>query len=250
MGQVKARRIRPPQIVQSRPERRIVLILSLLALASAGWIVLALSLTRPIQHNEMVLIEPEFKSEDLSKLEQISTQRREETEVLEHRLRTLRQEHQDEIEATREAQASIRQLQAENAELRSQLDFLTQLLGGDDGSIAISDLALSPTGDNAVRYWFKVSRTDTGEALISGEVRLEVRGQQEGETRYFGLADLTANQRSGHRLGFRNFQEIDGTMELPPDFEPEELLVIVIPDNSSTEGAQRQFDWRAQMEDD
>lgn len=240
MGQVKARRIRPPQIVQPHPSRRIALMLLVLAVALIGWALLVFDLPRRLE------VEPV----DLPKLKQERTQIDEETLVLEQRLQALRQDHRQELDTARALQSRLEQLQEDNARLRSQLDFLTELLGGDDGPIEISDLALSAMEDDGVRYWFKVSRTDADETLINGQVHLEVRGQQQGETRYFGLADLTEDQRSGHRLGFRHFQEIDGTMRLPPDFEPQELLVIVVPEDPSiTAGARRQFNWPLQMED-
>lgn len=250
MGQVKVRRIRRPHIIDSRPTGRLGLALLLVAVALGSWAYLALDLTDASSPLPSAPLAEPVKSEDLTQLEQTRASLEGETARLEQRLQTLAQDRRAESKAVREAQERIRALQTDNARLRSQVAFLTQLFGGDDGPIDISDLALSRESEDSFRYWFKVSRTDAGTQMLTGQVRLQLRGQLDGEERYLSLGELTEDSRDGHRLGFRHFQEIDGTLKLPQDFQPEELLVVVVPDDKATGGARRQFEWRISQDSD
>ncbi len=243
MGQVKVRRIRRPHIIDGRPTGRLGLAIFLVAVALGSWGYLALDLARQQPPAASLPNVEQLAPPDLTDLEQQRLALTDQASGLERRIKTLTEDHQSERVAVREAQSKIEQLQSENAKLRGQLAFLTQLFGGDGGPIAISDLALASEGENAVRYWFKVSRTDAGETMLTGQVHLQVRGLLDGEERYFSLAELSENGRDGHRLGFRNFQEIDGTLRLPEGFQPDELLVIVAPQDKAIGGAKRQFDW-------
>ncbi|WP_328986919.1 DUF6776 family protein [Thiorhodovibrio winogradskyi] len=254
MGQVKVRRIRRPHIIDTRPTGRLGLALILVAIAFASWAYLLLDLTgeqSPETSGSPETSERETRppsdqadATELQELEQRRLALAQNNAELEQRLRTLSQYQQTESNAEREAQETIRQLQSENAKLRSQIAFLSQLFGGDDGPIEISDLALSSAGENRVRYWFKIARTKAEKNMITGQARVQLRGQMAEGERYFSLSELTADGRDGHRLGFRHFQEIDGTLTLPPGFEPEELLVIVVPDDTTMGGARRQFEWK------
>lgn len=252
MGQVKVRRIRRPHIIDSRPTGRLGLLLVLLVVALGSWGYLALDLAReqptsikvPAPANEPV------KPSDLDSIEENRATLADETAKLEQRLQSLSEDREAQSEAVRQAQDEIRQLQSENAKLRSQIAFLTQLFGGDDGPITISDLALSSEGEGSVRYWFKVSRTNADEDMLTGQVRMQLRGTIDDQERYFSLSELTENGDDGHRLGFRHFQEIDGTIKLPQNFLPEELLVIVVPDDKAKGGARRQFEWKLSEEPD
>ncbi|MBK5970939.1 MULTISPECIES: DUF6776 family protein [Thiorhodovibrio] len=258
MGQVKVRRIRQPHIIDSRPTGRLGLALLLVAVALGSWAYLAFDLTGetpfvpkwPVEQAVEQPAEQPVEPADLTELKQTREALQDETAQLEQRLQTLTKDHQEENKAVREAQERIRVLQTENAQLRSQVAFLTQLFGGDDGPLDISDLALSRESDNRFRYWFKVSRTNASTDMLTGQVRLQLRGQLQGEERYFSLDELTDDSRDSHRLGFRHFQEIDGTLQLPQDFQPEELLVVVVPDDEATGGARRQFPWQTSQDAD
>lgn len=251
-GQVKVRRIRRPHIIDSRPTGRLGIALFLLLIALGSWGYLALDLAREERTPAQIPIAPPpaQSPEQVDQLEQRRATLADETAELEQQLRVLAKDRQAESEAVRQAQSEIRQLQSENAKLRSQVAFLSQLFGGDDGPIDISDLALSRADERTFRYWFKVSRTNAGENMLTGQVRMQIRGRIDNEERYFSLSDVAADERDGHRLGFRHFQEIDGTLELPQDFVPEELLVIVVPDDKTTGGARRQFEWRLSQDSD
>lgn len=301
MRQVKARRIRKPHIIDSRPLGQLSLALLLVALALGGWGYLTLEISRAKQslshpvwptlkqlglgqlgHDQSdpepsapaaSVVNPSAtsvsdteppeadapdevwsvatllgvnppKAADFEQLEQRRAELKDEIAVLEERLQRLTTDRQTETKGVQHAQDQIRQLQTENATLRSQIAFLNQLFGGDDGPIEISDLALAREGNERMRYWFKVSRTDPNGEMFRGIVKIQLRGQMQGEERYFDLSELTDNALEGHRLGFRYFQEIDGTLSLPPGLEPEELLVVVIPDDQAIGGARRQFEWR------
>jgi hypothetical protein len=245
-GQVKVRRIRRPHIIDSRPTGRLGIALLLLLVALGSWGYLALDLAQEERAPAQIAVAPPpaQSPEEVDQLERQRATLAHESAELEQQLRILTKNRQAESEAVLQAQSEIRQLQSENAQLRSQVAFLSQLFGGDDGPIDISDLALSRADESSFRYWFKVSRTNAGDNMLTGQVRIQVRGRLDNEERYFSLSDLSADDRDGHRLGFRHFQEIDGTLELPQNFVPEELLVIVVPDDKATGGARRQFEWR------
>jgi hypothetical protein len=248
MGQVKVRRIRRPHIIDTRPTGRLGLALLLVAVALGSWGYLALDLARDRQSaspgESRLAIAPTTDPSELERLERSRAELARDTAALEQQLHDLSENRQTQSAAVRDAQETIRQLESENARLRAQVAFLAQLFGGDDGPVEIGDLTLSDAGEQRVRYWFKIARKDAGADMLTGLARLQVRGQMNGSEQYLGLAELTAEKLEGHRLGFRQFQEIDGTLDLPADFEPQEILIVVIPDNQDTGGARRQFEWR------
>lgn len=262
MGQVKGLRIRRPYIVDSRPTGRLGLALLLVMVALGSWGYLALDFTQNQPHTNLDAIPnglpigfraPAPEREQPPDLEQLKRNRdalEDETAELEQQLHRLTKDRQIENTAVQESQDKIQALQTENAQLRTQIAFLTQLFGGDDGPIDISDLALSRKDESTFRYWFKVSRTIAGDNMLNGQVRMQIRGKLDGEERFFSLSELTNNDRDEHRLGFRNFQEIDGELKLPQDFVPEELLVVVVPEDKSTGGARRQFKWQISQDGD
>lgn len=130
--------------------------------------------------------------------------------------------------ALAEVQQDLREREEEINALRADLAFYERLVGSDRRSgLAVHSLSLAPTGDP--RAWtFSLTLTQNIKrgAETRGRLRLAVEGLADGELTRLDWPALTGTtERPPIEYRFRYFQEVGGTIVLPPGFQPARVLV-------------------------
>lgn len=140
--------------------------------------------------------------------------------------------------------AQIAALKTEVADLQATRDSLRGRQASGGGVLNVTDYALQPTGnDGHYRYRFTVQRNTEGTGRLEGWARLSVTGDQEGRQRSYSLSDLNADQLEAHKLGFRQFQQIEGELILPTDFVAQWLTIEFAPLNDAFPRVNLVYDW-------
>jgi hypothetical protein len=239
MAKVKARRIESPRIVQPGTSVRPSLVVALLAVVFAWtWVTYDFGLQQAGFHMDAASDRREGLAAEVRSLKA-------EREDLLLRVASLERSSQIDAQAAVSAQQQIKRLQSERAALKREIAFMRKLLDASDGPIRVRDFSLeADESEGGFRYRFVVAQAEQGGDTLEGEIRIAVRGRAGTAARYMRQEELTEDKATGHKMRFRNFQNVEGRLQLPGNFTPEVFVVEVAPDGSKLQGLQKEFDWK------
>ncbi|MBX3590947.1 MAG: hypothetical protein KF755_08570 [Burkholderiaceae bacterium] len=125
----------------------------------------------------------------------------------------------DQVAAARREQ-QIRELEAENAELKADLAYLESLLPAADaqGPVAIRRFEVEPDASepNRMRYRALVMLAGRAERVFSGSLQLRVTTESQGRTTTLVLPDEGPPEaRERMKLSFRRMLRVEGHFEVP-----------------------------------
>jgi TolA-binding protein len=153
----------------------------------------------------------------------------------------------DEI-ASIEAKDQLRSLQGDVVRLKEDLAFYQNLVtpGEAQSGIRLQSLKIQARS-RARSYKYTLGLTKIVEAgeVVEGVVRLWVEGAHGGESESLPLEELSPDGTKKHNFKFRNFQNIQGTINLPEGFEPSAVKVEAVPEGKGLERLVKVFDWSA-----
>ena len=123
----------------------------------------------------------------------------------------------------------LTQLHTVNAGLETELGFFRKIMvpGETDQGIHVERLSVSAS--TASTYVIEATLIQVAErpSIVSGSVRLEIQGTQNGEAVRLMTADL-GGAPTNLDFRFRYFQALEQTVELPTEFTPSRIKVAVI----------------------
>lgn len=156
----------------------------------------------------------------------------------------------------REALESVRQtilaLREQNSRLEEEVLFYQQIMSPDDADagLVIGNISLVATTDpSRVSYKLELKQLGNNENLISGQASIEVIGVRQGEELRLPLSQLSPGAEQYRALEFRYFQNLEGELQLPTDFAPASLQVLVAEDGPGGKLVQKSFDWLVENPD-
>ncbi|MCG7200923.1 hypothetical protein MD273_14400 [Marinobacter pelagius] len=182
-------------------------------------------------------------------------------EVLEEELDTLRSNYKEarqqlvnlergkviDAQALRQARNTIVELETRIASLKSDLTFYKNIMAPSETSKGLQVDSLTLSRDYQPGVWdFKLALTQVGnnKNYISGVVAVNVIGVRDEEKEVIALRDLSEDiEDLGVKFRFRFFQNVEGTLALPEDFEPVEVQVVAQAEGRESSQAERTFDW-------
>lgn len=134
---------------------------------------------------------------------------------------------------------SLKNSSQEIVKLREELNFYRNIMASDSkGGLQIQRLDIA-RADSANQYRYKLVLVQPmkNDYRITGHVKLEIKGEQEGKETsvQFPGAGKTI------QINFRYFQDIEGQLNLPNNFRPQRIRVQVIPGNG--EPVEQQYSW-------
>lgn len=125
-----------------------------------------------------------------------------------------------------------KEAQDERLALEKEVSLLRRLVReGGGGILQLRDFELEETeAPGKFRYSFTIRQLvqDFGES--TGEIEVQVIGKRDGEETDLSLAKLAGNNRLRHKMKFKHFQKVQGSIKVPDDFKPEKLVVAVKPE--------------------
>ncbi|HMN35988.1 MAG: hypothetical protein RBT79_03050 [Chiayiivirga sp.] len=151
---------------------------------------------------------------------------------------TLERSAQVERDAARALQDTLAERDAELASLRNDVAFFERLAGNtaQRQPLAVHSLSLEPLGDGGWRYLLILTQNLKKAAISKGSFTLQVEGSQGGALRTLEWTDLVQKpDAAALPFSFKYFQQIEGSIALPPDFIPHRVRVNVRSNQGQTE---------------
>jgi hypothetical protein len=150
-------------------------------------------------------------------------------------------------QALNQARKTIVDLETRIVSLQSDLTFYKNIMAPSETSkgLQVDSLTLVQAR-NQDSYDFKLVLTQVGnnKSYISGVVAVNVIGLRDEEKEVIALRDLSEDIADlGVKFRFRYFQDVEGSLELPEEFEPLEIQVVAQAEGKKSSQAERTFNW-------
>ena len=146
--------------------------------------------------------------------------------------------------ANADLQQTLRERDEEIAALRGDLAFFERLVGGSAqrSGLAVHALSLSAAGAGNLHYALTLTQTLKRSGITRGEVTLQVEGVRAGKLATLDWPELRQGTDSAPQaFAFRYFQQLEGSIMLPDNFDPQRVRVLVKVDGNRVE---RLFPWQ------
>lgn len=175
---------------------------------------------------------------------------RDKIQRLEQRIAILERGGQVTELANRQLRVELADMEGEVARLTDEVGFYQRLVGagGGERGLAVHALQLAATpSDRVFRFELTLSQNLEKADQVTGHLELTVEGVQADRTRVLGWTSLGVRMEGdGNQFGFKYFQQLNGSLELPPDFHPERIIVSLHPEGNTPQVAQS-FVWSELM---
>jgi hypothetical protein len=148
-----------------------------------------------------------------------------------------------------QVESNLGELQAKIQAQEEELVFYRGIVSPQDGvaGLRIQSLEVLPA-DAERRYLLRLVLVQAivHSRRVSGTVKLQLEGVQDGQTAVFDVADLTAGD-GGYDMSyeFRYFQGLETELSLPLGFEPQGINVEIWPNEARAERVNASFEWSA-----
>jgi cell division protein FtsB len=150
-------------------------------------------------------------------------------------------------QALNQARKTIVDLETRIVSLQSDLTFYKNIMAPSETSKGLQVDSLSLVrARNQDSYDFKLVLTQVGnnKSYISGVVAVNVIGLRDEEKEVIALRDLSEDIADlGVKFRFRYFQDVEGSLKLPEQFEPLEIQVVAQAEGKKSSQAERTFNW-------
>lgn len=161
------------------------------------------------------------------------------------------------IDATANKQVSqrLREYNEEILELKEELVFYRSLLTPADlePGLQILGMQLAQRTDgnpdeaagNAYSYKIVLTQRRNRFKFASGRVDLQLSGLRAGREVTLYAEDLIPDSKQALTFEFKNFQSLEGQLVVPTGFEPQTMLVSVLPKARGLKQVERSFEWNS-----
>ncbi|MET0066585.1 MAG: DUF6776 family protein [Candidatus Thiodiazotropha sp.] len=153
-------------------------------------------------------------------------------------------------EVDREALLAIRDkiktMQSERLELEEELAFLKGIVSTSSRKqvLKIQNFKLEPgLEDQQYVYKYTVSQVINSGSVVNGKIEMSVTGLRAGKTTQLPLDQITDEKQASHKMRFRYFQNVEGKIHIPADFEPATISIDVKPSGSKLAPVSETYDW-------
>lgn len=225
-------------IVADRPYAKRILIA-----AAASWLLMALALAWSV-----------FKlaGSDVHKLETLLSESRDRERQANRQLETLKQELANTERAEFISRSANNQIQGALAEkdeqlagLKADLDFYERLVGssGRRHGLIVHNAEFAPESDGAWQYTITLTQNINRGGTTAGQMRFDIDGVSAGKLYTVSWNELLQDAKApGQKFAFRYFQQLEGSVMLPPDFTPQRVRVGL---KGPFGAVEKNFSWEA-----
>ncbi|HST45106.1 MAG TPA: DUF6776 family protein [Luteimonas sp.] len=163
---------------------------------------------------------------------------------LEQRVATLTRSDQISRDANRDLQGTLAERDEEIAGLRADVAFYERFVGATSQrrGLTVHALQVQPQGGGAWHFTTTLTQNLNRGATSSGRLTLSVEGTRGGALERLSWADLRRQARNpGVEYSFKYFQQIEGDLLLPADFQPLRVRVRAVPTGGTP--VEQAFPW-------
>jgi hypothetical protein len=169
-------------------------------------------------------------------------------DTLEQRVATLTRSDQISREANSDLQGALAERDEEISGLRADVAFYERLVGatGQRRGLTVHELKLQPQTDQAWHFTATLTQNLNRGAVSSGRLTLSVEGTLDGRLRRLSWSELRQQlEMPGTQYSFKYFQQVEGDIVLPAEFQPVRVHVRLTP--SRGPAVEQSFAWSDAM---
>ncbi len=158
----------------------------------------------------------------------------------------LRRRSQVDKETLRLAKEQLQGLQDERLRLEEEVARLHGLVvpGDSKEQLRIQHFRLEKMNrEGRFRYIFTVSKITKDAGYAAGRIWMTLYGKQGENQRTLPLKMVTTEKIESLKMRFRQFQKVEGALQLPYGFKPLGVTIEVRPDNGNITPVKSNFDW-------
>ncbi|MCP3660949.1 MAG: hypothetical protein GY696_00395 [Gammaproteobacteria bacterium] len=164
---------------------------------------------------------------------------------LQRQMVVLEQSAQVDREAASQAQEYLKSDQQSRQEMEKELLFLRELVAiNKEQAYQVRRFALDSSEDGIYSFRFTISRGLVNGGAAIGWIHLYVVGIQDGKEKTLSLKDVSADGFDRIKMRFKHFQDVDGVLEIPEGFEPQNLTINIKPSNKKTPEMSKVIAWQ------
>lgn len=178
-------------------------------------------------------------------LQESITRLREENEQLKGSLARAERTLQMDQTAYNELNQSLKQSAAEIVKLREDLNFYRNIISpaNKKEGLRIQSLNIDKTGEkNSYKYKLVLIQALKHDYQVRGSANIEVTGLQAGKS-----TQLNFPGKKEKKIGvnFRYFQEFNGNLKIPGNFEPKNVKIKVVTRGRNAATVEKSYNWLA-----
>jgi hypothetical protein len=231
-------------VVPYRPVRKIVLWLGLFVVVAA---LVATSFHWGFYQGTSLQAGAVAERNELRKRVAVLTK---ESEGLQQQVVNLKLGAQVDHKASEQVRAQVIALKEEISALQEDISFYRGIMAPEKSrsGLVIGSLNVIGTGiPRQYEYKVVVQQLATNHQVLSGHLNFNIIGWRNGEQETIPLHQLSDQVDGANiRLRFRYFQNIEGRLMLPDDFEPERIELIARSTGNNRQTAEKKFGWLVQ----
>ncbi|MES9978234.1 MAG: DUF6776 family protein [Candidatus Thiodiazotropha sp. 6PLUC5] len=153
-------------------------------------------------------------------------------------------------EVDREALLSIRDkiksMQSERLKMEEELAFLRGIVSTSSKKqvLRVQNFKLE-AGLEAHQYIYKytVSQVINSGSVVKGKIEMSISGLKGGQATVMNLEQLHDEKLDSHNMRFRYYQNVEGMLHIPTDFQPAKILIEVKPTGKKLAPVDETFEW-------
>ena len=178
-------------------------------------------------------------------LEQAAAQMERENQRLREQLTFTERSAEIDQMACSTVRASLKDMEAEIAELREQVGFYRDIVQPDETQAGLRVHGISLRQLTESRHFTAVLtlvQSVRGNRNVSGQTSMWIDGLQNGEPLRLDLGAINAGDGGSLEFSFKFYQELAVDFTLPEEFVPTRLVIWADPQGANNR-IERQFDW-------
>jgi hypothetical protein len=150
-------------------------------------------------------------------------------------------------QALDDVQQTILSLRDKISQLEEDVLFYKQITSQEntETGLVIGQVDLFATGEAGVfRYKFELRQQGNNESLVTGHLNVNILGRQGEQEVSIPLRSISDSEPDlDIKLLFRYFQNIEGTLVLPENFQPERIQLLAVGETPAAKTVQKTFGW-------
>jgi len=233
-------RVKTQIIHQHRPVRDLVLAgVAVIAMGASAY---ALYMNASAWAQEELSVLSEERDELMITVEALS----EGNTVLRERVAILERAQQVEGKAYEGVDVHLRSLQDEVLALKEEIAFYRGIVSaGKEKGLKIQTFVVDKeSSSGAYRFQLVLTQHLKRVKMISGTVKLNIVGEENGKPTRLLLSDMSGRQANSLKFEFKFFQRIEGRFTLPDGFKPDRLQIQVVSKGKKPASVEKSFEWQ------
>ena len=151
-------------------------------------------------------------------------------------------------ETASQLQNDIRQLQDQVYELTAEVEFYQGIMSSTTNSkgLNIQGLHVEATDQQSLfRYKLILTNVAKSDNITRVTFNMLIEGINGYDSQILSLDEVKTGTTPEQTISFRNFERVEGSFSLPPDFKPLRIVVEIKQKGVSKSAVQRVFEWPA-----